>query len=428
MFDRIKRGLRARRLANQYEQFVREFTAECQRQNCMPKSYDPQACAFVFSRGDAGDMAFHLHNVFGEWGANDKSGKAELIARFVHSIDESCRNSTISPEKLPGELMPGIRSRAQISNLLIHNWIAGAPIDDSSATAFLPFAGDMVACVLRSLPYSKSQMAHANLSVANLSIEQAMDRAMANFRSALPSPVFEPHGEGVFCCKNLEDHQSALLLLEPGKDYPLPPIDGAPIAIAPRKELLFVTGRANRPGLVKLLDIAADAHQMPHFGSSTILQWDGHRWVLLSIDDDADLAARQQEIAQLQSGRDYGSQKQLLDRYHQSLGQDIFVPNVMFYQRTCGPGMIGLTTLGSGTTGTLLPRADRILFGKQILDPQTGLAQPKPADAVTVAWSDAIDIVGDLLEPVPYLHPPRFRALGFPQGDAWARLKAAAAR
>jgi len=35
-----------------------------------------------------------------------------------------------------------------------------------------------------------------------------------------------------------------------------------------------------------------------------------------------------------------------------------------------------------------------------------------------------MEIVGDLFEPVPYLYPPRLRALGFPDDDAWARLKA----
>jgi hypothetical protein len=35
-----------------------------------------------------------------------------------------------------------------------------------------------------------------------------------------------------------------------------------------------------------------------------------------------------------------------------------------------------------------------------------------------------MDIVGYLFEPVPYLYPPRFRALGFPDADAWLKLKA----
>jgi hypothetical protein len=36
-----------------------------------------------------------------------------------------------------------------------------------------------------------------------------------------------------------------------------------------------------------------------------------------------------------------------------------------------------------------------------------------------------MEIVGHLFEPVDHLYPPRLRALGFPDADAWARLKAA---
>jgi hypothetical protein len=75
-------------------------------------------------------------------------------------------------------------------------------------------------------------------------------------------------------------------------------------------------------------------------------------------------------------------------------------------------------------TGALLPIADRLSLVKQIIDPATGLARQGALDAVDVPWSEAMEIVGDLFEPVPYLYPPRFRALGFPDGDAWTRLKA----
>jgi hypothetical protein len=36
--------------AEPFEQFVRDFVAECKRQNCLPKSHDPQARAFLFGR------------------------------------------------------------------------------------------------------------------------------------------------------------------------------------------------------------------------------------------------------------------------------------------------------------------------------------------------------------------------------------------
>jgi hypothetical protein len=58
------------------------------------------------------------------------------------------------------------------------------------------------------------------------------------------------------------------------------------------------------------------------------------------------------------------------------------------------------------------------------VDPATGLAQKGAPDVADVAWPEAMDIVGHLFEPVPYLYPPRFRALGFPDADAWLKLKA----
>lgn len=426
MLDWIKRGFkRAQPAADPYEQFVVEFATECKRQNCMPKSYDPQARAFLFGREDGGEWNFHLDNMFGLWLPQERSGRAELITRFVHSVEEARRPNIIDPEKLPGELMPAIRSRAQISNALIRNWTAGAPTDDSTATAFAPFEGDLVACVVRSLAYGIAQMAHNNLSVGNLSLEQAMSHALKNFRDRLPRPAFEPFGDGVFCCSNLEDYQSALLLLEPGRDYSLPPIDGAPIAGVPSRNLFYLTGSANRPGLARLLDIAGQAHQMPHFCSSAVLQWNGGRWSEALMGDD-DFAARRRATAQHQLAADYASQKQLLDNYHHQQGQDIFVASLMLFSPKDSSELISSAALGSSTTGTLLPRTDRLLFVKQIVDPQTGLAAEKPEDSVNVTWSSAMDIVGHLFEPMPYLYPLRLRALGFPQSDDWPRLKAVA--
>jgi hypothetical protein len=424
MFDWIQRRFKKTpSAAEHYEQFVRDFVAECQRQNIRPKSYDPQARAFVIGGDDDYEMTFHLHNVFGEWLARNQDGRAELIVRFVHSVVEAIRNNAISPERLPDELMPGIRSRAQISNVLIQHWIAGAPPDDSSATAFLPLTGDLVLCALRDMPYSMSQMTRANLAFANLPLKQAIPRAMANFRSKIPQPVFEAQGNGLFLCNNLADHQSALLLLAPGREYPLPAIDGTPVAVVPTRNLFYLTGNASRTGLAKALDIAQQAHQMPHFSSSALLQWDGQRWSEALIAADG-LAVRQREIAKHQLAADYESQKQLLDQYHHKQGKDIYVAGVMLYRGKDSSELFSVTTLASGTTGTLLPQADRLSFVQQIIDERTGLAQREPQDIVDVAWSDAMNIVGHLFEPVPYLYPPRLRALGFPQANDWARLKA----
>lgn len=425
MFEWLKKRLVGQQaVVDPYEEFVREFVAECQRQELVPKSYDPNARGFLFVRDDGSEMTFFMHNGFREWLDRNRPGRTELMKRFVGSVFDSLHSEELDPAKLPDELMPGIRSASQISNVLIRNWLAGAPDDNSSATAFQPFAGDLVACALRDRINSVAQMAHSHLAFAKLSLDQAMERAMANFRSKVPKPVFEPVGDGVFGSNNLADHQSAMLLLTPGVDYPLPAIEGPPIAVVPSRNVFYLTGRANEVGLMRALDIAQKAGQMGHFLSSAILQWDGHRWV------EAELAggfgARQREIRQHQIAADYNSQKQLLDQYHQSRGEDIFVANLMLFKPRDSVELFSVANLASGTIGTLLPHADRLFFGKQIVDPQTGLAEQVPQDKADVAWSDAMAIAGDLFEEVPYLQPPRLKALGFPTGDLWTRLKAAA--
>jgi hypothetical protein len=427
MFDWIRSALKEKQATiDPYRQFVRDVATECQRQNILPESYDAQARAFIVTRDDGAKLTVGLENLFREWGSRDQDGRTALIARFAQSVVEMRTNNKIFPERLPGELMPGIRSHAQIGNFMIHNWIGGGPADDCNATVFLPFVGDLVACVLRDQPNSMTQMTHADLDVAKLSIEQAIQHAMANFRSRLPPPVFESLGDDVFGCNNLNDHQSALLLLAPGRDYSLPAIDGAPVVAVPSRNLFYLAGSNNQPGLSRLLDIAGKAPQKSHFCSSQLLRWDGNRWIEDRRLGGDEFAARQREIAQHQLEADYTSQKQLLDQYHDKQGQDIFVANVLLFRPKNSSETISAATLGSGTTGTLLPRTDRLAFFKQIIDPQTGLAQQKFEDSATVAWADAMGIVGDLFEQVPYLYPPRFRALGFPGADAWVKLKAVA--
>jgi hypothetical protein len=426
MFDWIKKALRPKQPAvDPYDQFVIELIEEFKRQGRVPKSYDHHTRSFFFSDGDAGEIEVHLDNVFGNWLARDPNGRAEVLSRFVRGIDASSKNRAISPEKLPDELMPGIRSRVQISHTLLRSWIAGAPIDDSAETAWLPFAGDLAACVLCDQSDTMSQMTHANLRFAQLPIAQAMPRAMTNFRARSPSPIFESVGEGVFGCANLEDHQSALLLLQPGQDYAPPAIEGAPVALVPGRNVFYLTGSANGPGLTRLLEIARNAHQTPNFCSSMMLQWSGDRWSEFQFDPGSTNAGGQRDIALAQSATDYGFQKQLLDRYYQKHGMDIFVASLMLFRKKDADGsLFSVTSLGSGTVGTLLPRADRLSFVKQVFDPATGLAQKGASDIADVAWSEAMEIVGDLFEPVSFLYPPRLRALGFPEADVWARLKA----
>ncbi|MET3841621.1 hypothetical protein [Bradyrhizobium sp. OAE829] len=422
MFDWIKKNLFGRQpQVDPYDQCVIEFIEECRRQGCVLSSYDHQDRSFRFGT-DAG-LKVQLDNLFASWLPLDQHGRAEAVAKFVRSIVESGENTEISPETLSEQLMPGIRARTLIGGAMLQNWIAGAPADGTTEIAWLPFAGDLAACVVWDKPLTMAPMTRLNLKFADIPIDRAMSRAMTNFRARMPAVVFEPVGKGVFGCNMLDDHQSALLLLQLGKDYVVPPLEGTPVALVPSRNTFYVTGSANTAGLTTLLDRSETASQLPHFCSSMILQWAGDRWSEFHFDSGTANADRQRRIALDRLTNDYRVQKQLLDQFYQKQSLDIPVSEVLvFHKPNQETSLVTVTALGSAARGTLLPQVERLNFVKQTIDPRTGQAQAD--DVADVAWSEAMDVVGSLLEPVPYLYPPRFRALGFPDAVAWAKLKA----
>ena len=297
---------------------------------------------------------------------------------------------------------------------LLQHWIAGAPIDATTEIAWLPFEGDLAACVMRDKRLTMAPMTRVNLTFADLPIDRAMTKALANFRARMPEATFEPVGNGVFACTEFLDHQSALLLLEPGKDYTLPPIEGAPVALLPERNAFYLTGSDNIAGLTTLLDLAQVARQRPHFCSSMMLQWTGGRWSEFHFDRGSANGSRQRNISLDQWNVDYGFQKQLLDQHHQKQGLDIFVAPLMIFQKE-DDEFFSAAVLPSAVIATLLPVADRLSFVKQVFDPRTGEPRQGASDIVDVAWSEAMEIVGHLFEPVDHLYPPRLRAQGFPR-------------
>lgn len=200
MFGWIRKNLLGQQAeADPYDQCAIEFIEESKRQGCVPASYDHQARSFQFADG----RTVNLHNLFATWLPLDRHGRAEAIERFVRSINETPKHEDISPETLPDQLMAAIRPRALIGQALLQNWIAGAPADATAEIAWLPFAGDLAACVVRDMPLTMAPMSRDNLAFADLSIDRAMPIAMANLRARMPAAVFEPVGNGVFGCTTL---------------------------------------------------------------------------------------------------------------------------------------------------------------------------------------------------------------------------------
>jgi len=424
MFSRLMSLFRPKP-AEPYEQFVLAFIEECNRQGRKPTSYDHQTRSFVFGDPKGSDYrTVFLDNNFRRWCQGSPKARAEQLSRFVRSLGET--GAVIDPANLAAELMPGIRPRVLFSHALIQTRIQGAPEGNDNEPAWTPFCGELVACVVRDRQDSMSLVTRSDLDQAKLSFDQAMAHALARFRAKAPAPDFEPdpRAPGLYYCGNLEDYQSSLLLMTPGKDFKLPALDGDAVALVPGRNQFFVTGSRNRPALKVLLDLAETAGQQPHFCSSALLVWhDGH-WVEYLFEAGTSEALKQRRVAIAQRASDYNGQKQLLDQLHEVQNKDIYVASFMVYQRNSQLGSeFSVTTLASGATDAVVPVADRLIFVDQIIDPQTGRVAEGAREIVSVPWSDAMAVAGRLLQPIPSLYPPRYKSLGFPDADMWGKLR-----
>jgi len=430
MFDRLMSLLRPKP-ADPYEQFVVAFIEECKRQGRKPTSYDHQTRSFVLGDREGSRHTVFLENTFRMWCQRDVKARAQQLSRFVRSLGEG--EVGIDPATLAAELMPGIRSRFLFSHALIETWIQGGPEGNDNETAWTPFCGELVACVVHDRPDSMTLVMRSDLESAKLSFDQAMAQAMAQFRAKTPAPDFVPYPRlpGLYYCSNLEDYQSSLLLMTPGTDFELPALDGDAVALVPSRNQFFVTGSRNRPALKVLLDLAETAGQQPHFCSSAPLVWRDGQWVEYAFEAGTNEAVKLRRIATMQLASDYDRQKELLDHLHNKKNKDIFVAKFMVYRKQDQQGSeFSVAALSSGSDGTLLPVTDRLTFVvvDQIINPQSGRAEEGARDIVSVSWSDAMAIAGHLLQPVPNLYPPRYRSLGFPDADMWGKLRAKAVK
>src|SRR5262245_20194847 len=418
---------RKARVVDPYDQFVAALAEESERQGLRPGDYDAVARSASFGDPKADQLTTNLENYFRIWLATPPPQRSERVVRFVRSIREFRGGSAIDPAKLPGEFLPAVRSRALVSTTLIQSWILGAS-DESGEVAHAPLVGEFVAVLVRDGIDSISPLMRSNLDFAKLTFDAAMEHAMANFRARNPVVRFEvdPRAPGVFYSGNLEDFQSSLLLLQPGKDYVLPDLLGEPVAVVPSRNQFFVTGSDNIAGLGALLDTAEGAGQQAYYCSRQMLVWRRQGWEPFFLPAGTGAAARQAHISAEHRGSDYQFQKQLLDQLHDKFGRDTFVASLQFWEKAeANPSRFSVTTVTRGATGALVPEAERVGFVDLIIDPATGRVEgePRARDIVIVTWADAMAIVGHLFEPVPRIYPPRFRMLGFPDSDAWLQLK-----
>lgn len=305
-------------------------------------------------------------------------------------------------------LLPLLRSRWALSRQPLADGIGGGmDMDEVRADDLRSVGGDLVIDLCADDGGSPAIIAPQDLRDLGLDRTEALDLAAANLRRR-SEPKFTALGPGVFVSGWGDGYDSSRLLFP--ETLESLPVKGEPVAMAPVRDMLVVSGADDRNGLLMMAAAAAEAlsTSAEPLSAQPLRLHDG-QWIDFAPDP-VGLAALH-DLRRGQWIREYAEQMELLDELHARQGADIFVAaySPMLDRRSGRPFCM---TFWADGMASLLPRADAIAF-------------KTAAEVIVVPWDAATPIVGHRMTPTEH-YPARLQVETFPGAAELERLRAVA--
>lgn len=246
------------------------------------------------------------------------------------------------------------------------------------------------------------------LSNWGVSFDHAMEQAKDNLRRISHQP-FQIVVPGVYMSPWQDSYDSSRLVLHE-LFYRLE-LKGRPIAIAPNRDVLLVTGEDDIAGFKQIQEISVKVLTDPRPLSPDVLILKDDGWADYPLDatnpEHQTLYEQQLQIR----ANSYDQQKSLLEALHEKTNQDIFVASYTL-TRNNETGILSSLSVWTDGVMTFLPKSDKVFFYR-----------PNDETKVLVSWEDAFRIVGDIMKPTDMI-PARFLLEQFPNKEQFAELQA----
>lgn len=337
-----------------------------------------------------------LGNAYQEYCTARREVRDDLLKRLARSWFVADKEPPDDFEDVKPDLLPVVRSRAYYENARLLMQIEGRNDADWPQQVV---AEDAAINLVYDLPEAMRTIAASDLDRWGVTFYEALEVARDNL-NRLPHGFIGPQeGEGVYlsACGDSYD-ASRLLCLDMIRQMK---VKGDYIAMVPNRDTLIVTGSDDVDGVAGMLALAKDAVQKPRMISGLVFRLDGDEWVQW-LPGDAHPSYRELRMFWVQShGQDYNGQKDLLDQLHVKTGEDIFVAS---YSEMEKDDVLSSYCVWAKGTLSLLPRTDLVAFVRS------------EKDAKVAPWNRAVEVVGDLMQPLD-IYPPRYRVEEFPTDE-----------
>ena len=366
-----------------------------------------------FSLHRADGFNLNLHNGYSSFCAADKCNRQAVLDDFVLASVALLTTPKIPDdfEAIKQNILPAVRSASFVSLTALHSR-SSQKGDMGRRMAKQPLANGLVVCLAIDGARTISFVNEDSLSKWQMEFGDVLKIAIGNLRDKTDPRRMVQRAPGLFIGQWADTYEASRLLLT-DLMHRLP-LDGEPVAFAPSRNQLWVTGSRNNRAIEEMLKFG----QQEHFGAYPLSP---HLYVL----QDRQWTSFEPEPAELREGlrllvlrrnaTDYGQQKGYLEAIHKKEGADVFVSPCQVPKDSVTGRPYSICVWPKGAE-TLLPITDRVAL---LMDVAT-------KKSIDVSWTTMQSVVGKHLEKVADLFPERYRVRSFPTEEEIATLQRAA--
>ncbi len=372
-----------------------------------PTRYDP--AEFCLHVGGKDGLRLNLGNAYEDFCAAPRSRREGILERYLRAARqaESPPQEAERWEDARAQLRPRVRERSylDIRRLMLQGGAGKLP-----GLPHQVLAGHYIVTLVYDLPDSMMEVTDDMLARWNVGFDGALAAARENLWDASRERLKEV-SPGVWSAPWQDNYDASRLVLHDLVwQYK---VKGEPVAGIPNRDTLLVTGSEDVAGLARLFQLAEEALKKPRPLGGLPLRLEGSEWKPFSLPAGHPSTAALKRLRVLTLGREYGEQKELLERDFERKAQDVFVANFSAVQQK-GSGEVSSYCVWSEGVDSLLPETEEVAFHRPSLPEDRQVTGMAP-------WARVHEVCRDLM-PRAGLYPERYRVRKFPSADQLAAL------
>ena len=348
-----------------------------------------------------------LANAYREYCTATSENRTKVLQHWVRAWLRSKQQMPEDFEDARHDFLPAVRARAFYASANLWAVVEG---NDPPDWPYQPIGEHLAVGLVYDMPESMKMIWQKDLDKWGVKFDEVMEIAMNNLRQ-LPQEFDNPE-QGVYVTVNHDDYDvSRLLFLDVIRQLR---VNGDPIAVAPTRNTLIVTGSDDVDGLKCMWDKVQDALQKEARHVSTVaLRLEGNEWRPWLPEPEHPLFNKF-KLMQIDSfAGDYEVQRGLLNKLCDIRGRG-FVASYNVLQDVQTGRVRTYSAWTSGITSSWLPRTDMITFG--ILDEER-----RTCDCRAYDWDRVVQVAGHLMEPFD-IYPPWYEVTEFPTDEQFAAM------